>query len=193
MIPLPALLIRISRRSVLLDICSATSLTFFQSDRSHSIHVTFLAASSPNSLRIASTAPSALSFTRESIMSFSIPWERRVCVQPNPMPSEPPVTTATFPLREGTCSSENCWCSGTSLWEEPPRFWAMVCLMVSIVESCLLVIWGVVANWVLRVIDWRLGERSLDEREHRLKKGVMALNFSLCHSFGPGWMTGYMM
>ena len=63
-------------------------------------------------------------------------------MQPYPIPSEPPVTNATLPVRSGTCSSENCWSSGARECAPMftpktllPRFSAMVFLTACIMEG----------------------------------------------------------
>ena len=59
------------------------------------------------------------------------------------MPSEPPVTIATFPSRLGICSRENWSFSETALWLAPPKFSAIVDLMASMTGAVIdpLVLW----------------------------------------------------
>ncbi|EKG11290.1 hypothetical protein MPH_11635 [Macrophomina phaseolina MS6] len=64
------------------------------------------------------------------------------------MPSLPPVTTATLPVRSGTDESANCESSGASEWErEPPKFSAMVFLTVSMLASGEVGVFGLRPSW----------------------------------------------
>ena len=78
MMPLAALLTKISKRSVLLAILSAVSFTACQSVRSHCNQTTFLAVSSPISSFTALIAPSTTSLDMDKMKSLLIPFDRKV-------------------------------------------------------------------------------------------------------------------